>query len=154
MEWLAAQPVQRTQIVVERFVAITLVTAQAALPATILLALGGSVGELDIGVGVVIWSMVRVIVLVALLAGLVMVISAATGSLELSAGMSVLGPVVAFGLIVAGETTAKFSPVRWALGATPAAETGEFSGVAATVVRTVVLLAVASFGFQRRDIIL
>lgn len=154
MEWLAAQPLQRTQIVAERFVAIVIVTAQAALPATVLLAIGGGIGELELNAPVVVWSMMRVILLVALLAGVVMVASAVSGSLELSGGAAVAAPVVVFALVAGSETTAKLSPVRWALGRTPVDDPAGLVGVAAVVAVTVVCVYIAATGFRRRDIIL
>ncbi len=154
MEWLAAQPISRTQIVWERFLAITIVTAQAALPATLLLAIGGGIGELQLEAPMVVWSMIRVVALVSLLAGIVVVVSAVTGSLELAGGVAVAAPLVAFGLIVAGETTARVSPVRWALGSTPVAEAGAVVGVGVVIVFTIACVVIASAAFQRRDVIL
>ena len=154
MEWLAAQPLQRAQIVTERFVAIAIVTAQAALPATLVLVLGGGIGELQLSTGVVVFAMVRVVVLVSLLAGVVLIVSAATGSLELAVGAAIVVPAVAFGLIVAGDTTARISPVRWVLGETPADGGAPVSGLLLAVVITAACVLIASASFERRDIIL
>lgn len=154
MEWLAAQPLTRTQIVAERFVAIAAVTAQAALPATLLLAIGGGVGELETDAAVVVFSMVRVVALVTVLAALVVVVSAVTGSLELAGGAAVVAPLAAFGLVMGGDTTARLSPVRWALGRTPADGVGDLVGLGVVVVITAAVVVIASAGFQRRDVVL
>jgi ABC-2 type transport system permease protein len=154
MEWLAAQPLQRTQIVAERFVAIAIVTAQAALPATVVLVLGGGIGELELSTSVVVFSMARIVLLVSLLAGIVLIVSAATGSLELSVGAALVVPLVTFGLIIAGDTTARISPVRWVLGATPADGGAPVGGLLLAIVITAACVLIASAGFQRRDIIL
>ena len=154
MEWLAAQPVERAQIVFERFLAVAIVTAQAAIPATIVLVLGAGIGELELGAGLVAWSMVRVVVLVSLLAGIVMMVSALTGSLDVSSGVAVVLPAVAFGLILGGESTARLSPVRWVLGEAPAADGGTSVGVMMALTIMAACVLIGSAGFQRRDIIL
>jgi len=154
MEWLAAQPIERAQVVVERFVAVVLVTAQAAVPATIMLVLGGGIGELELAPGLVAWSMIRVVVLVSLLAAIVMMVSALTGSLDMSVGVAIAAPIVAFGLILGGESSARLSPVRWVLGETPAADGGTTIGVLMAVTILAACMLIGSAGFQRRDIIL
>ena len=154
MEWLAAQPLQRGQIVVERFLAIVILTAQAALPAAIVLAVGASVGELELGFGTVVWAVARVVILVLLLAAIVLIASAASGSLEFAIFVAAAVPLIVFGLIVGGESTARLSPVRWVLGATPADAGPAGVGVLAALGVTAICVAAAVLGFRRRDIVL
>jgi len=153
MEWLAAQPVRRAQIVVERFLAIVLLMAQAALPATIALVLGASLGELNLGVVTVVWSMMRVVILVILLAGIALVASASGSSVKVAAATAVAVPLVAFGLVLF-EQTANVSPVRWTLGQTPAASSGTITGVLLAVALTAWFVGIAASGFNRRDLVL
>lgn len=98
--------------------------------------------------------MIRVVVLVAALAGIVMMVSALTGSLEISIGVAVVAPLVAFGLIIGGDSTARLSPVRWVLGEAPAADGSTSIGVLMALTITAACLLIGSAGFQRRDIIL
>ena len=154
MEWLAAQPVERAQIVFERFVAIAFVTVQAATPATIILVLGGGVGGLELEPGMVVWSMLRVVVLVSVEAGTVVMVSGLTGSLDISVGVAIAAPIVAFGLILGGDSSARLSPVRWVLGEAPAAEGDTTIGVLMAVIVLAACILIGSAGFQRRDIVL
>ena len=153
MEWLATQPIRRTQIVIERFVAITVLTVEATIPATIVLAFGGSIGELELGVGVIVWSMMRVVVLVSTLTGITLIASAVGAGVRLAGGIALLVPVVAFTMLLTDIAT-PLSPVRWTLGATPAADSGTLTGVAFALIVTVGCVAIAAEGFQRRDLLL
>lgn len=153
MEWLAAQPIRRTQIVVERFLAIVVLIAQATLPATIALSLGVAFGDLNLGVITVVWSMARVMVLVVLLAGITLVASAVGGSVRVAAMAAAAVPLVAFGLVLF-EQTAAVSPVRWTLGQTPAASSGTITGVLLAAVLTAWFVGMAASGFNRRDLVL
>jgi len=153
MEWLAAQPIRRVQIVVERFLAIVLLMAQAALPATIALTFGATLGELNLSAVTVIWSMARVVILVGLLAGIALVASATGSSVRLAAATAAAVPLVAFGLVFF-EQTAPVSPVRWTLGQTPAAASGTFAGVLLSIALTAWFVGMAATGFNRRDLVL
>jgi len=153
MEWLAAQPIRRSQIVVERFLAIVVLLAQAALPATIALTIGARLGDLNLGVVTVVWSMARVVILVVLLAGITLVASAAAGSLRVASATAIAVPALAFGLVLF-EQTAAVSPVRWTLGQTPAAASGTITGVLLALALTGWFVAMAVSGFNRRDLVL
>lgn len=153
MEWLAAQPVRRTQIVVERFMAIVFLTIEAAIPATIVVTVGGAVSGLDLGATLIVWSMVRVVILVSLLAGIALIASASGASVKIAAWLALMVPVAAFGMVLV-DKGASLSPVRWILGATPAADSGTLTGVMLGVVVTACCVGIAASTFHRRDLAL
>ncbi len=150
MEFLAAQPVRRSQILVERFVSVTLLAFEIGLPALILVATGASRGQLDLAAGSIIGAGLRGLLLVVVVNATVAAVAGVSGRLVLT---SVVGLVIGVGVfaLIALEIP-EFSPARWLIGALPLGGTFSPAGSAGTLLAAGAALWVGARVFGVRDL--
>ncbi|MCP3934466.1 MAG: hypothetical protein GY708_03740 [Actinomycetia bacterium] len=149
LEMLASQPVTRTQIVGERLIAIVLAQIQAALPATIIVAVGSHLGDIGVGGLTVLGGAARSIVLAALITAAVMMVSSVTSKPAVPAAIGAALTLVVF--LVSASGASSISPARLALTSAPAAG-GGWLGTAAVAFASIWITVIAGVAFERRDI--
>ena len=150
MEFLAAQPVRRSQILVERFVSVSLLALEIGMPALILVATGASRGRLGIAAGSILGAGLRGLLLVVVVNAVVAAVAGASGRLALT---SLVGLVTAVGVfaLIALEVP-EFSPARWLIGELPLGGTFSPVGSAGITLVAMVALWMGSRVFRLRDL--
>jgi ABC-2 type transport system permease protein len=158
MDLLLANPVSRSRVVLDKFVAMALGTFLLAGVTGLALLLEGRVVDMGLPAGNVAAAMLHMALLGVVFGTLALALSASTGRSGLSRGIPGIVAVVAY--IVNGlapmvdwlEPLQKLSPFYQYIGHDPL-RTGVAGGsVLIAVVTVAVLVAVAVLGFRRRDV--
>ncbi len=150
LEFLAAQPVRRSQILVERFVSVAVLTFEIGLPPLLLLATGASRGRLGLAAGSVVWAGARALLLVVLVNAVVAAAGGLSGRPVLTSLVGLLVGAGAFALIAVGVP--EFSPARWLIGSLPLEGTFSPTGSLGTALVATAAMWLGARVFGTRDL--
>jgi len=158
MDLMLAQPVMRTRIVLESFVAMVVLVAVLAMSLLVVLVIASPAFGLDLSVTGIIAANVGMALLALVHGALALALGGLTGKRKLTLG--VVTAVVATGFFVNGFATLvealqplrTVSPFHWFLGPDPLANGFDGPSLAKMTITTLVLVAVAVWGFNRRDV--
>jgi len=158
LEMLLAQPVTRTQVVVEKAVAGAVLIALVALALFLTLSILNPIVELDFGFWGMLSANVSLWLFSLVFCALALALGALTGNRGLTVGVSA-GTVAALffinGLAPLVDEIAwmqKLTPFFWLQDPNPLAEGLDPAATAIFVTATAILMVVAVAGFNRRDI--
>ncbi len=158
MDLMLAQPVVRTRIVIEGFVAMTVLVAVLATSLLVVLAITSPAYGLDLSVNGMIAANVGMALLALVYGTLALAIGGLTGKRRLTLG--IVTALVATAFFVNGFATLvdvlqpfqAVSPFHWFLGPDPLANGFDGPSLAKMTITIVMLVAVAVWGFNRRDV--
>lgn len=158
LELLLAHPLRRGQVVIEKFGALVLAVALLGLVLWLSLWSGALLVDMAIGVGKLASATLGGVLLGILFGALALALGAATGNRGLSGGVAA---ALAFGsyllysfstFVERLEPYREASPFTWYIGDEPLRNGLQVGHVAALVGTTLVLLALAVWTFNRRDV--
>lgn len=158
LDLLLAHPLRRGQVVIEKFAALVLAVALLGLVLWVSLWSGALIVDMAIGIGQLASATLGGVLLGILFGGLALALGAATGNRSLSSGIAA---VVAFGSYLLYSFSAfvdrlkpyrEASPFTWYIGNEPLRNGLPLGHVAALIATTLVLLSVAIWTFERRDV--
>ncbi len=158
LELVLAQPVPRWRIVLERYAATALGAGALGSVVFLLLAVGGRAVELTIAPHLVLAQVASLVLLALLFGALGLAVGAATGRRGLALGAPSVAAVVAWlvdtfaPLVEAMEVLEPLSPWEWYIGNVPLANGVVVWDVLLFLVLIGACLAVAVWGFERRDV--
>lgn len=158
MDLLLANPVSRSRLVTDKFVAMALGTLLLATVVGVALVLEGRLAGMDLPVGNVAAAMLHMALLGLVFGTLALAVSAGTGHAGLSRAVPIALAAVAY--LVNGlapmvewlEPLQKASPFYQYIGHDPLRTGVDAWSVLVAVTTVAVLLAVAVAGFRRRDV--
>lgn len=158
MDMLMSLPLTRPRVVLEKWIA--MVVLMIALCGVIFVALLASnpIWELDLSLGGMAWVNVGLALLSVMFGTLALAVSAVTGKKGLAIGVS--GGLMALFFLLYGlgsvvdilESVRGVSPFYWYLNSVPLAGTVSWLGLGGMAVVSAMLLLVAVWGFNRRDV--
>ncbi len=158
MDMLLALPLSRTRVVLEKWLA--MVALMAAISAVIFLVLVASnpIWDLNLTMAGMVWVNVGLALLSVLFGTVAMAVSAVSGRRGLAIGVS--GGLMALFFLLYGlgsvveslRSIRGASPFYWYLDSVPLAGAASISGFLGMASVTLLLLAVAIRGFNRRDV--
>ncbi|MCB0989719.1 MAG: hypothetical protein KDB16_01990 [Acidimicrobiales bacterium] len=149
LELLVSNPVTRSQLLVERLLAVSAAQVQVAAPAVLLVAVGSQLGQIDVGALTVLGAGIKAMVLATFISSIAMIASAASSGVLMPAAVGALATAASFGAVA--FDFGSLSPVGLALGEAPAAG-GAWLGTLIALVAVGVIAALATVVFDRRDI--
>lgn len=158
MELLLAQPISRGRLVLEKFASMVVSTVGLALVGWLALVAGKVAIDMDISVVRLAEGIVSVTLLGLAFGAAALAIGSITGSRGLSTGAAAAAAVGTYVLHALGLIVDFMEPARWLSpfyyysANTPLANGLSPAHVAALSAVVLVCLAVAYFGFQRRDV--
>lgn len=158
MDLTLSVPVTRRRVVVDSFLALTaLMTGLGAVVAAVLL-VGGALVDLGLSTSGVLAINLGLVLLGLVFGALAMAVGAWTGRRVVASGVAAAVAVAAFfvnglaPIISSLEVPQRLSPFHWLLGAKPLSTGFDWTGLALLGATVLVLLAVAAWAFERRDI--
>jgi ABC-2 type transport system permease protein len=158
MDLTLSAPVRRRRVVLDAFLAMAALTTGLAAVLVVVLLGGGALVDLGLSVQGVLAANLGLVLLALLFGALALAVGAWTGRRVLAAGASTAVAVAAFfvnglaPMVEALETPQQASPFHWLLDGKPLANGFDWPGLALLTVTTIVLVGVAVWGFERRDI--
>jgi ABC-2 type transport system permease protein len=158
MDLLLGAPVSRTRVVLEKAAAMVLGTLFLSAATGAALMLEGRLFDLDLPVNGVVAAMLHLALLGLVFGGLALALGAATGHIGLARGVP--GAVAVLAYLVNGlgamvdwlEPFQRFSPFYQFAAHDPLRHGVSYPAAGVAVVTLVALVAVAVWGFQRRDV--
>jgi ABC-2 type transport system permease protein len=158
LELLLAHPLRRRDYVVQRFVALTVLTAALAVVLLATVALGSWAVDLEIGFGKLVAASVGVALLALLFGAVALAVGAArpgrTVAIAVAAGVAVAAWILD-GLALAVDALEPWRPLGpyyHALGQNPLREGAMWGSWAILALATALLVAGAAAGLERRDV--
>ncbi|MUU72494.1 ABC transporter permease subunit [Pseudarthrobacter sp. GA104] len=158
LDLLLSNPVSRSRVVLDKFLAMTAGTFLIAAVMGVALVAEGNLVDLDLPAGKVAAAMLHLALLGVVFGTLALMLSASTGRTGISKGVPALVAVVAYvvnGLAPLVDWLAdiqEFSPFYQYIGHDPLRNGLDGGSVAISAATAVVLLAMAVLGFRRRDV--
>lgn len=158
MDLLLANPVGRWRVVLNKFLAMALGTFLLAAVTGASLVLEGKLVDLDLPADKVAATMLHLALLGVVFGALALALSAATGRTGLSRGLPGALAVVAYivnalaPLVDAFDRIQQVSPFYQYIAHDPLRQGVAWDGVTVSVSTCAVLVALAVFGFRRRDV--
>jgi ABC-2 type transport system permease protein len=158
MDTLLANPVSRARVVLDKAAALVLGTVLLAAVLAVALVVEGRLVDMGLPTGHVVAAMLHLALLGIVFGTLALAVSATSGSLGLSRAVPVAVAVVAY--VVNGlapmvgwlEPLQKASPFYQYIGHDPLRRGVALDSVGVAVLTSLLLAAVAVWGFRRRDI--
>ena len=158
MNLLLAQPVTRTQIVIEKFAAAVVLILTVAVALFLTLAIANPLVDLDLGW----WGMIAANVALALFALAFCALAFAVGGLTGNRGLTIGVAAAATGafffinglapLVDSISWTQRLTPFYWLQDPNPLANGLDIGAVAVLTAVTAALMGLTIWGFNRRDI--
>jgi ABC-2 type transport system permease protein len=158
IDLLLGAPLSRGRVVVEKAGALVLGTAFLATVTGIALVVEGRLFDMDLAIGAVTAAMLHLALLGLVFGGLALALGAATGHLGLARGVPAAAAVVAYlinglgGMVHWLEPFQRFSPFYQFAAHDPLRHGVSYPSAAVAVGTFLVLVALAVWGFQRRDV--
>jgi len=158
MDLLLAQPVTRTRIVVEGVAAMVLLVSVLAATILAALAVTNPLFDLELTVPTMLAANLGVMLLAVLHGTLALAVGCVTGNRALTLGVTTA--VVVFGWFINGlaeiveqlEPAQRVSPFHWFLQGAPLSRGFDWPANGLMAIVTAALVAVAVWGFNRRDV--
>lgn len=158
LDLLLSNPVSRTRVVLDKFLAMAAGTLLIAAVMGVALIVEGRFAELELDVGMVAATMLHLALLGVVFGTLAVALSASTGRAGISRGVPAVLVVVAY--VVNGlaplvdwlEGLQEFSPFYQYIGHDPLRQGVDAGSVVISTVSILVLLILAVVGFRRRDV--
>lgn len=158
LDLLLTNPVSRTQVLLEKAVALVTGTVLLAAITGLSLVLIGNLWDMDLPPGLVAAAMLHLALLGLVFGALALAIGAATGRTALARGIPAFVAVVAYmvnglgGMVSWLEPLQRYSPFYQYIAHDPLRHGVSWSAVLVALAEVVVLVAIAVWGFRRRDV--
>lgn len=158
LDLLLSNPVSRSRVILDKFLAMTAGTFLLAAVMGVALVAEGRLVDLDLAVGTVAATMLHLALLGVVFGCLALALSASTGRTGISRGIPAVVAVVAY--VVNGlaplvdwlERVQRLSPFFQYIGHDPLRQGLDAGSLAISTATALVLLALAVLGFRRRDV--
>ncbi|WP_433733503.1 ABC transporter permease subunit [Nocardia sp. CA-129566] len=153
LDLLLAQPINRVNLLLQRFAALAVQTAIATTVLTLSVIAGADKGGLDVPTGNILAASAGLGLLALVVGTITLVVGAATGKRSVTLGSASLVAVAGYlANNLGGDFVRKLSPFYWANGGMPLVTGWNGLHLAVLVIATAVALALALFALDRRDL--
>lgn len=153
LDLLLAQPINRVNLLLQRFAALAVQTAIATTVLTVSVIAGADRGGLDVPTGNILAASAGLGLLALVVGTITLLVGAATGKRSVTLGSASLVAVAGYlANNLGGDFVRKLSPFYWANGATPLVTGWNGIHLAVLVIVAAVALVLALGAFDRRDL--
>ena len=158
MDLVLSAPVSRTRVVVDKSLAMAVLTAGLGLSLVVILLVGNVIVDMGLSVVGIVAINLGLVLLALLFGAFAMAVGAWTGRRVMAAGAAAGVAVAAFfvnglaALVPALEVPQQASPFHWLLDPKPLITGFDWAGIGLLTATSAVFFAVAVWAFGRRDI--